>query len=287
MNGSKPQPAEIISHTPYFGIGRGDIPPPSHLYVIPEDVLRLRVYNSVVGVRVDIAWRTLTPEGRIVTSIKTIFPASDRSLVDAEFPMAEGFLLSVGVFSDTVASRRGQTYAQVYLVRRQADADSNAPVLIGDYIVAGQAIGWPANLPRSSVDGPGMIRAITGTNPAAGVEISETVPTNARWQLRSIFMTLTTAVAVANRQVAITIDDGANNVLVTYSASVQAASLVNSYCVADFGTFQAAILTQHFIPLPMPFLLFQGWRIKTVTNSLQAADDWGAPILNVEEWIED
>jgi hypothetical protein len=47
-----------------------------------------------------------------------------------------------------------------------------------------------------------------------------------------------------------------------------------------------ALLAAAFIaPLPVGALLAGGWRIRTATANFQAADDFGAPYLCVEEWL--
>ena len=47
--------------------------------------------------------------------------------------------------------------------------------------------------------GEGYIRTVTGTDPAAGAEVSETVPTNAFWRLRMFSAVLVADANAANR----------------------------------------------------------------------------------------
>jgi hypothetical protein len=82
-------------------------------------------------------------------------------------------------------------------------------VLLQGYVTDTSRLSFPGSPIRSSIEGPGVLRSITGTNPAANAEISETVPTNARWRVHAIRFTLVTDANVANREVALTLDDGA------------------------------------------------------------------------------
>ncbi len=42
-----------------------------------------------------------------------------------------------------------------------------------------------------------------------------------------------------------------------------------------------------YIPLPGPLLLPQGSRVRTLTSGLDPADNFGAPRMGLQEWIED
>lgn len=56
----------------------------------------------------------------------------------------------------------------------------------------------------------GHLVSITGTDPAASVEISEIVPDRRRWAIKSIFFTLVTDGTPDNRDVSLILDDGTN-----------------------------------------------------------------------------
>lgn len=130
----------------------------------------------------------------------------------------------------------------------------------------------------------GRMRTITGTNPAAGVEISETVPAGVSWVLRSIAFSLTTSATAANRAVRVVLDDGATIFLRTGGNTTQTASQTLDYVAADFGVV-GTIGTQTVLvgmPLP-PYRLLPGHRVRTITINFQAGDDFTAPVLEVEE----
>jgi len=135
-----------------------------------------------------------------------------------------------------------------------------------------------------SPEGPGTLRSITGTDPAAGAEISETVTANARWRLISFRASLVTDATVANRRMNLNIDDGTNTLLLTPPASDQAATLTYIYQASNYGTVSNFLSTTMALPLPSDLILHGGYRIRSSTNSLQAGDNWGAPQYLVEEY---
>jgi len=141
---------------------------------------------------------------------------------------------------------------------------------------------------KSSVEGPGCIRAITGTDPAAGSEICETVPTNARWRLLGIRFSLTTSSAVADRLVQLVIDDGTTPILWgDFFPDVQTAGNIWTYQASLGGVEHGNRSGIQRLALVNDLILPQGWRIRTSTANLQIDDDFAAPELIVEEWIEE
>jgi len=133
-----------------------------------------------------------------------------------------------------------------------------------------------------------LIKAITGTDPAAGSEISETVPTNARWRVASFRFSLTTSATVADRYVQLVVDDGTTPIRWgDFSPSPQGASATWTYQASPGGVEHTVRVGVVRIALPDNLVLPQGWRIRTSTANLQTDDDFGPPELIVEEWIEE
>lgn len=132
----------------------------------------------------------------------------------------------------------------------------------------------------SDLDGPGEMLSLTGTNPAAGSEISESVPTCTIWRLWGGYATLVADAGVANRRVNVYIDDGTNNIFRSVSASVQTASQTETYTIGP----HAVVVDNHWIPTPPGMLLMPGWKITTSTALIEAGDNWSAPQLTVEAW---
>ena len=144
----------------------------------------------------------------------------------------------------------------------------------------------------------GTVRTVTGTNPDAGAEIAETVPTGARWKLLGFTVVLVAAAGGSARTPYLIADDGttANRrwFLGAASAISEAAGETRTWVFME-GTplsLDAAyetltdtdtLLTGGYFP---PTILNAGDRIRTVTVNLAGGDDYAAPIFQVEELIE-
>src|SRR3990167_8338019 len=152
--------------------------------------------------------------------------------------------------------------------------------------------GW-GGVFQGSLEGPGIIRSITGTDPAAGLNFSEAVPTNARWDIRSIFFSFFASAIVASRNVNIDLGDGSNifsrkSATVGGTASTQTAGETFRYTFARGidASLNATTLERQY-PLPDIGALLQAYTIASNISNLQTGDNLGAPQYVVEEWIEE
>lgn len=130
----------------------------------------------------------------------------------------------------------------------------------------------------------GTIVTATGTNPAAGVEISETVPANQVWQLLAIRYTLVTDATVATRAPTILFDDGTNTIYRIAAASTQTASQTIAYNWAMSVGYEKAASSSNVSGSLPPLLLPAGYRIRTSTGAIVAGDDYGAPVLHYRRY---
>lgn len=257
------------------------------MYFEQNDNLRLRVFNSAAGVTLAVEGRFLQLDGRIVPIQEQLVPATDRTMSTKLLNVGEGFLMNVAIRALAGSPRRGQCWAVLELVRGLTGDIVPLWPLVQDYVTDTSRVGWPGALIRQSAEGPGCIRSILGTNPAAAAEISETVPTNARWRLISFYAALVTDVNAATRVPSFVIDDGANIVQRMGPPSTVAASTVAQFLVGPLG-YATNVSGFQGIGLSSDAVLLQGgFRIRTITSSMQVGDDWSAPQLLVEEWIED
>ncbi|MBA7479414.1 hypothetical protein ES707_14848 [subsurface metagenome] len=131
----------------------------------------------------------------------------------------------------------------------------------------------------------GRIRSITGTDPAAGDEISETVPARRRWRLLTIKYSLVTDETIVYRISRVYIDDGTNLLISLYNDRTQEGSLTRDYHYIQLPIDPITINTNTYLPLPN-IILAAGFRLITDTLLLQDADNYSAPQLLVEEWID-
>ena len=131
----------------------------------------------------------------------------------------------------------------------------------------------------------GRLRSITGTDPAAGAEISEIVPARTRWRLISIYLSLTTDTTVINRRIRLIIENPTNSLFQIYLSTLQTASATWYYSFSKISTPETRVFSRIYIPIPT-FILPTLSNIRTVTDNLQAGDNYGTPQILVEEWID-
>jgi hypothetical protein len=255
------------------------------VYVREDDALQMQVIGNF-GTTVNLQWRLLRPDGTVLVSQDTPLATAARAPTFTTRQLAEGILLSACVTLPGVQPSNSYAYVSIGLRRQNLGAPGLHQILAAGYVTQACPLSWPGAVQQRPTDGAGVLRSITGAVPAAGADISETVPSNARWQLLSLFAQLTTAVAVANRQVNLTLDDSANIFYETPNGPVQAASLVWEYNFAPCGFAPAVVLTDVAMHYDNSQLLTAGFRIRTDTVNIQAADQWTAPQYLVREWTD-
>jgi len=259
----------------------------SRVYLTGEDHLRLTSFNSAAGVALAIEARYLDLDGRLIPSADRHVPNTNRTTASSIIGLGEGWLVDVVVRASAGTPRVGQCFVILELVRGLTGAVAPLAVLAQGYVTDTSRFGYPGSKVRASIDGPGVLRSITGTNPAAGAEISESVPANARWRPLSIDFVLVTDATVANREVVLRINDGATPVAEVNTGVSQTATQTRRYSFTrnvQRGTPTASTT----ITAPMPDVwLPENFILTTLTAGLVAGDDFGGPMLLVEEWIED
>ena len=281
-------PTEILTRRPEVTFGTAGVQPPAAFYVDRNDRFRVIVHNSVSSLVVGLRGRFLSPKGEMQTINEEFTPTSDRVASTSILNLGEGFLLDLAIIQSAsgVDVRRGQCFIQVRR-HRGSGTEIMTGVLLADYLTGSGPVAFPGARQLSSVEGPGVMRVITGTDPAAGAEVSETVPTNARWRLIAARIPLVTDATATNRIVVIVFDDGTTEFYRGSSTFTQTASLGRTYDLSGLSIEKGSVVDRIQIAVPLPINLLQGFRFRTVTSAFQAGDNWQAPILLVEEWIEE
>jgi len=275
-----------MTRKPLVGYRATEVNPPSPLYITRNDNLNVFVWNSLAGLTVRVRARVLLEDGTVVPHEFAYIPSSNRVQNSFSENLTEGFLLDVSAVAFVGEPRRGQAFIRVFIAQGDPDLFEFSQVLLSGYLTPETALAWPPGVLGYTVEGCGALRSIAGADPAAGVEISETVPTGARWKLWGFTFTLVTDATVANRIVDLVLDDGANIYYRAQVPTAQVASQTVIYSAAPQGVAQGVTNLRGLLPLPIPCLLFQGHRIRTVTQGIVAGDNFGAPRYLVEEWIE-
>lgn len=177
---------------------------------------------------------------------------------------------------------RGETYVKVSLRVNQ----TVVALLFSDYVTDAGAPVFPSGKVESSVNGTGLIRLITGTNPAADTEISEAVPTGALWRLLMFSATLVADANAANRAVSLRFSDGTTEFIILTNDENQLANETRAYHWFVGSRTTASIGGVVNSEIPRKLLLPAGFTIDTFTVSRQVGDNWSAPQFLIEEWIQ-
>lgn len=177
----------------------------------------------------------------------------------------------------------GETYVSISL----GINDNKIQQLAAGYVSGLQKLSWPdTNIQQKIGNSLGLIKTVTTANPAAGAQISQTVPAGVIWKIKGIRARLTTDATVANRYAKyfLTLPDG--GIITAISATPHTASLPVDYMAADYGTHGVTVgFGEYMIGLPSDIYLPAGSTITTVVNGMVAGDDWGAALIWVEEFI--
>jgi hypothetical protein len=251
-----------------------------------DDYLRISVLSFGTQ-RVRVTGRVLDFNSCIkVLNHELAAPASRVTPATAIVKIGKGWLLNVTCVSLSAVTGLAQTIVTVDMVRGQNGGGGVTATLLQGPVSSLQRIAWPGSLLTSSLDVAGILRSITGTDPAAGVEISETVPSGARWRLRALAATLVTSATVANRTVSLRVDDGTTAYYGTDAPGTQPASNTVRYSAAEGVAAKTGTISEWNMAFPHTMVLGGGHRFRTVTNNLDAGDNWGAPQYLVEETLE-
>lgn len=259
---------------------------PHGAYVGGDDFLLVTSINALASVTITISGRMLQRDGRLQPFVDRHVANSDRTAATSAIKLGEGWLQEITAIAAGAAPTLGQTFVRVDLVRGEGPGQTVHATLLQGIVTAAQRLAWPGSPIDTTLESPGALRSIGGTDPAAGAEIAETVPTGARWRLQSLRAALVTDATAANREVAIVFDDGTNTYAEAHAGVNQAASLTRQYTAAIAGV-RGAAATGTGILIAIPSLILPaGHRIRTSVTNLQAGDNWGAPRLLIEEWLE-
>lgn len=282
----------LIVATPTTSAGGRVISSPFQFYTTGEERLRVVSVNSLTGVRVKIHFRFLDAFGKVQASGYDHVPNSDRTVHTTEHELGVGSLLNLTVFASTGTPLLGQTFVIVQLIRGVGTAAIILGTLLQGYVTSTQHLGWPGSPISLSTEGQGAIRFLTGTTPAPGAELAESVPTGARWQLLTFYTQFNCSAAAATRTPRLRLFNApvVTNIGIFSSTYNLAANEVAGLTWASgLGAQVFDPITPPGFPalvLPSDTPLTAGMQINTVTQQLQAADQYLAISYMVREWLE-
>lgn len=265
----------------------GTITAPFQFLVDGADNLRIEGWNSVAGVALELTFRFANVDGSIEPQRYTLPLTADRQSTGLDISLAPGYLLNMAVFASGGAPKIGQTFVCIKLIRGFGGATIVMGLLLQGYVTAEQGLGWPGSPIASSTDSEPALRVITGTAPAAGAEITETVPTGARWELVSLGATHQGDGSGANRTARLLFLSGAAVMAAFPQAFLEGVGNLQGYCWTQGLPLSAGLAGDRQVQgLVTQVALPQGAQIRTSTIGLGPADQWSAPTYLVREWLE-
>jgi hypothetical protein len=260
---------------------------PLGAWVTPDDLFVVGVRNSLAGVQLGANARIWHPDGSVGEINLSITPGTTRAVQFFSQQLHYGYLVHAAVTKLAGNPTRGTTLASLQVARPPVGSFATKWFLGQDYITGMDAVYWPFGRNIPGVEGPGFLRSVQVTNPAAGADWTQTVPAGARWAVRAFGALFTAGAAVGNRNIRPQLDDGVN---VLYRSTTDVSVIANG----TLGVFGSPVFlkttvdtTQALVPIPVSTVLFAGWRIGVATAGILAADQWSFINLLVEEWLED
>lgn len=251
-----------------------EVDPPSPFYVDVDDIWELGTlqFSNSASIRANI--RILRPHGGIETVQIPLGGLSAGAAATITRVEREGYVLSANITWETSAPGFGPWFAWLKITRAGTGVPNVARTLIAGYLDNHSTLSWPEHIPQRPAEGAGFIINNSVGNPAAGVDWVFTNPTGARATVMGVFAQLVTSAAAATRTATLKITDGANIAFLVDATATQIASITNQYTGYCGGFAGGSGGTHIYWPLPAPYLLGTGWTIGTVTNNIQAADQW-------------
>lgn len=119
---------------------------------------------------------------------------------------------------------------------------------------------------------------------APGVDWTLTPTGLGTWRVLSLTAILTASAAVANRTVVLVADDQTTTFLRVPAVAAQTAGQVVHYDAFDGASVSNTLATDQLLDWPRGGLVLpQGYRLRSVTGGIDAADQWSSVAAMVEE----
>lgn len=262
------------------------LPAPGLLYLTGEEFLRASAMANVANITVEVRGRVLAPDNTIKRHVFQFTPGGTRTFTSQVAGLSSGWLLDFTMRAVAGTPTFGSIYGIFEIGVGQGAGFLPLQTLREGFFTTNTPLSCATSISMLPLDGPGALRSITGATPGAGADISETVPTGARWQLLDFRTKFVTSAVVANRNSILTLDDGANE----YARYADNANTAASSTV--FLTWMTGSVGQNngannmrAIGIAGPQLLGAGHRIKTTTVNIDVGDQYSLVQYLTREWM--
>jgi hypothetical protein len=260
---------------------------PYELYLRGNESLRLTSWNSLVGVVLALQGRFLTSENVWSELRESHTPNTDRSPRTQVYQVAGSLVSNLVLFAEVGAPFVGQTFVKLELVQGDGAAATVLGVVLQGYVTNNVALAWPGSPVVNSLDGGGYHRVLNGALPAVGGPWFETVPSNARWELTSALVPLSTDAVAGVRVVYFRLFDpvlGGGPFF--YASQNQPPSTAFTYKFAPGVTgLVEALASNVTMGIPLRMMFAAGQAIYVANNGPSFGDQFGQGAYTVREWI--
>lgn len=178
--------------------------------------------------------------------------------------------------------QQGQALVRVFLMA------NNDPVaeLTSGWVYAYHPLTYPKSNTQDIRLGGGAILSEATANPAAGAEITHTIPTNEVWKIIAMRFSLVNDGTAANRITKIRITDGTNILGDWEPVEVTVANDNTPFTVSSAGSsYNISGAAHTHILIPNNIILPAGYTIGTSTVALQAGDNYSAAQIFFERFF--
>lgn len=273
--------------TPFAGAGGRIIASPFQFVGDADTFLRVTSVCSVSGVTLALQGRRVDEQGALQALQEFHAPFSTRTRKTQDYKLGAGSLLNLTVFATAGSPLAGQCYVMVQLLRNFGGTAIILGTLLGGYVTATQALGFPGSPIASSVEGEPCLRAIVGTTPAVGASIFEAVPAGARWEPLSWRFDFTTSPVVADRKPVLVFNIGGNNIgqVVNFS-TIPASNFAHFTFMPLIESTSDPIRNVYQAAWGSRMILLAGSTLQQTAYNLDVNDQFGQPFYLVREWLE-
>jgi len=240
------------------------------------DFLRLNATTTGVSGALALNGRLLTLGGAVVPFSRSLTLSGAGNQTSVAVPLPDGWIIGFDVYVSSGTITEGQVVASVEVVQGTGTAATRVMSLASGGVTSTRGLGLGGYTANASL---GMLTVVSVANPAAGAEISVTVPANERWELLALLFTFTTSATAANRTPAIQIGDGTNTAVRVIYHSTIAASIALAMAWATTGSNAYAAGLRSITPLPVGLTMEAGWIVSTSTALIQVDDQYSAITL--------
>lgn len=175
----------------------------------------------------------------------------------------------------------------VYIKADLAINGDTIHALTSGYVYNIKSLSWPAVNLETAEGHKGAITVIESADPAAGTELSITVPLGEEWKIKAMRFQFVTAATVGTRNVHVTVEINGAPIYTFFTGNGQIISQTLNYSLYPLPTTND-LLNDNDISMPIPddIIVPGGDIIKTETVNLAAGDNFGKMQVYVERFIK-